>query len=104
MCKLINLWGFTDMKLLFTFLLFLILLPGASAVGDEVQINEMLKSGSYVALEPKIYTISDLIVLDSGNALEGESGTIIRLFDRTGWTDWKSLLSAINFNNVEVCN
>ncbi|MGB9928821.1 MAG: right-handed parallel beta-helix repeat-containing protein [Methanosarcina sp.] len=80
------------------------MLCGVARAGDEIWINEKLKENSTVVLPAKTYTISDSILMNSGNTLTGTNGTIIKLVSNAGWKAWKPLIQATNIQNIEISN
>ena len=65
-------------------LLFLIFSTGVAAAGDEVQINEQLKTGGAIHLASGVYNIESSIKIHSNTVLTGKPDTILRVSSSAG--------------------
>lgn len=73
-----------------------------SGSNNQAQINAALKSGGTVHLNAGAYTISDTIVLNSGNILEGATGARIVLVGQANWPKNKNMIEGLSVSNVRI--
>lgn len=77
-------------------------LSAQSGSNNQTQINVALASGGVVHLNAGTYTISDTIVLKSGNTLEGDAGAKIVLVSNANWPRNKNMIEGRSVSNVHI--